>query len=263
MGKSKNKNLGTSYEYRVVEWFKSREGWNSQRIPLSGASQAVTDSIGGHDVKAWKENILLTIECKKRSRVADIKRRDSIEIKKEWVNKLDFNKDEILVVSTDRSDLYVFIPTERFFKVLGRSYVVEYTKDQVYSGDKQFVFKRASVDDSLDKRFHLKWMEQEWIILLLDEFVSLRETANISDELSFQDQIKRLNTLESALSFEKLNLAQITNKEKSLLYAKIDQLESGSIINPLVYAKEQFWLGEEAFVLVCPHCSKKIVKKDL
>ena len=82
MGKSKNKNLGTSYEYRVVEWFKSREGWNSQRIPLSGASQAVTDSIGGHDVKAWKENILLTIECKKRSRVADIKRRDSIEIKK-------------------------------------------------------------------------------------------------------------------------------------------------------------------------------------
>ena len=109
MGKSKNKNLGTSFEYRAVNWFQAREGWKSIRIPLSGSSDSITESIGGHDVKAWHENrsIFLIVECKKRSRVKDEKKRNQIEIKKEWIDKLQYQKDEILVVATDRSDMYI------------------------------------------------------------------------------------------------------------------------------------------------------------
>lgn len=265
MGKSKNKNLGNSFEYRVANWFSDREGWSGLRNPLSGASEQVNTQISKHDVRAWHDSlpIFFQIECKKRSKVKDPKRRDSIEIKKEWIDKLDFNKDEILVVATDRSDLYVFIPTKRYFKVLGRSYQVEYEKDQSYSGDRQFLFKRENVDNNPQKKYHLRWIEKEWVILLLDEFVTLRETSDIEDDLSFEDRIKRLNTLEGAQNFEKLNVSSLSNKEKSLMYAKLDQLEHGGKINPIIYAQEQFWMGDDAFVLVCPHCSVKITKKDL
>jgi Holliday junction resolvase len=265
MGKSKNKNLGSAFEYRCTHWFQAREGWKSIRIPLSGASESITESIGGHDVKAWHENrsIFLTIECKKRSRVKDEKKRSQIEIKSEWINKLQFQKDEILVVATDRSDMYVILPTKRFQQILGRSLDIAYDKSNIYAGDKQFVFKRESVDESSDKRYHLQWLGEGWTILLLDEFVTLRETANLDDKLSIEDQIKRLTVLEKAQDFEKINLPDLSYNQKRLLYSKLQELESGSVINPIAHSNDQFWLGDEAFVIACPFCKEKITKKNL
>lgn len=264
MGKSKNKSIGNAFEYRIAKWFSDREGWNGLRNPLSGASEQINTSISKHDVRAWHNNlpIFLQIEAKKRSKVADEKRRNSIEIKKEWIDKLDFFKDEILVVATDRSDLYVFVPLKRFFQVLGRSYEVNYDQDQIYTGEKQFVFKREAVDSTPLKRYHLQWLEKDWIILMLDEFITLRETANIQDDLTLEEQIKRLSTLDSARNFEKIHLSDLDYKQKSLLYAKLDQLENGSHVNPIYHAQEQFWL-DDAFIIVCPFCAKKITKKDL
>lgn len=265
MGKSANKNLGTAFEYRVVNWFQKRAGWDSLRIPLSGASESVTESIGAHDVKAWNEKagVFLAIECKKRSRVKDPKKRDSIEIKDEWIQKLDFTKDDILVVSTDRSDLYAFLPSSRFQQVLGRTVEVTYDKSQIYSGDKQFVFKRASVDESPNGRYHLKWKGVEWTALLLEEFVTLRETTTLEDKLSLEDQIRRLVSLEGARSFEKSNLESLNYNQKRLLYSKLHELESGSLINPVARSNDQFWLGEDSFILACPFCKEKVYKKNL
>lgn len=264
MGKSKNKNLGSAFEYRCVHWFQAREGWKSLRIPLSGASAIITESVGGHDVKAWheKNNIFLIIECKKRSRVKDEKKRSQIEIKKEWTDKLQYQKDEILVVATDRSEMYAVLPTKRFFQVLGRSFEITYDKSNIYTGDKQFVFKRELVDESVDKRYHLQWLGEGWTILLLEEFVTLRETANLDDKLSIEDQIKRLTALEKAQDFEKINLPDLSYNQKRLLYSKLQELESGSIINPIAHSNDQFWL-DDAFILACPFCLEKITKKNL
>lgn len=264
MGGSKSKNAGNSYEYRVANWFANRPGWNGLRNPLSGASEQISESVGKHDVRAWHNAlpIFLQIECKKRTRVRDEKKRSQIEIKKEWIDKINFAVDEILVVSTDRSDMYVFIPTKRFFTILGRSFELTYDKSQIYSGDKQFVFKRESVDESVDKRYYLQWMGEAWTVLLLEEFVTLRETANLDDKLSIEDQIKRLVTLEKAQEFEKLNLPDLNYNQKRLLYSKLQELESGTLVNPIAHSNDQFWL-DDAFVLACPHCSEKITKKDL
>lgn len=264
MGKSKNKNIGTSYEYRVANWFTEKSGWNGLRNPLSGASEQINEQISKHDVRAWHNSLplFLQLECKKKSRVKDESKRNQIEIKREWIDKIDFFKDELLVVSTDRSDLYVFIPTKRFFQILGRTFDISYDKENTYSGGSQFVFKRESVDESLDKRYHLQWLGEGWTALLLDEFVTLRETANLDDKLSIEDQIKRLTVLEKAQEFEKLNLTELNYNQKRLLYSKLHELESGSLVNPISHSNDQFWL-DDAFVLSCPRCKEKITKKDL
>ena len=264
MGKSKNKNLGSSYEYRIANWFSERPNWNGLRNPLSGASQQINEQISKHDVRAW-HNILpifFQIEAKKRSRVSDPKKRSQIEIKKEWIEKINFYADEFLVVATDRSPHYCVLPTKRFFQVLGRSFEITYDKSNIYTGDKQFVFKRELVDESVDKRYHLQWLGEGWTILLLEEFVTLRETANLDDKLSIEDQIKRLTALEKAQDFEKINLPDLSYNQKRLLYSKLHELESGSIINPIAHSNDQFWL-DDAFVLACPFCLEKITKKNL
>jgi Holliday junction resolvase len=257
-GGSKNKRAGSSYEYRLKAWFEEK-GWTSKRVALSGA----VEEIGRHDVHAWKSDIYLTVEAKKRTRVKDPKKRDQIEIKAEWLENIYFDKDEILVVATDRSPHYCFIPTLRFFQILGRSFHINYDKSQIYNGNKQFVFKRDSIDNSIDKRYHLEWMNKPWTVLLLDEFLLLRETATLNDSLSLEDRIRRLSNLEKATEFESHHVAEMNYNQKRLLYSKLEELESGSFINPLARADEQFWLGDEAFIVACPHCKEKITKKDL
>jgi hypothetical protein len=259
MSGSKSKRAGSSYEYRIRNWFIEK-GWSSKRIALSGA----VEDIGRHDVHAWKNDIYLVIEAKKRTKVADIKKRSQIEIKKEWIDKILFDKDELLVVATDNSPHYAVLPIKRFFQILGRRLEISYDKSNSYSGDKQFVFKRELVDESIDKRYHLQWLGEGWIILLLEEFVTLRETATLEDNLSHEEKIQRLSTYEKAQEYEKLYLQDLNYRQKYLLYSKLEQLESGEMINPLAHANEQFWLKDgEAYVVTCPHCDTNIYKKDL
>lgn len=259
------KRIGNAFEYRVADWFDQQPNWFGLRNPLSGASEQIKTAVSKHDVRAWNEklNIFLQIECKKRSKNSkDPKKSDSLEIKKEWIDKLDFENDELLVFATNRSPIYVFIPSSRFFRILGRSFEIEYSKENTFKGEKQFVLYRELVDRLEDKRFHLLWNQQPWTILLLDDFLVLRETAKIEQTLSVEEQIKRFTNLESALNFESENISTLNYKQKSLLYSKIHQLDSDGFINPVIHAESQFWL-DDAFILVCPHCSKKVTKKDL
>lgn len=263
MTKNKSGQSGKSFEYRVANWFSKKEGWQGARNPLSGASQQIVESISKHDVRAWNEklSIFFQIEAKKKTGVNKSKR-DEIIVQKKWIEKIDFTKDEFLVFATDRSDLYAFLPTTRFFQVLGRSYVIDYTKDNIYSGEVQFLLKRECIDSSPLRRYHLRWNDVEYTSLLLEEFVVLRETAVLHDDLTFEDQIKRLTSLEKAQHFEVAYLNQLNTTQKRLFYTKLEELESGQIINPVYLSQEQFWL-KDSFVVVCPHCSNKITKQHL
>lgn len=263
MAKNKSGTSGKSFEYRVANWFDKKEGWRGARNPLSGASQQIVESISKHDVRAWNDklSIFLQIEAKKKTGI-NKETRDEIIIQQKWIKKIDFTKDELLVFATDRSDLYVFLPTSRFFQILGRHYSVNYSKDNVYSGESQFLLRRDLIDGSPTKRYHLKWNHTEYVALLLEEFITLRETAVLDDQLSFEDKIKRLTSVSKAQQFEQDNLTQLNTTQKRLFYSKLEELESDQVINPLYLSQQQFWLAD-SFVLVCPHCSKKITKQDL
>lgn len=259
MSGNTNKLKGSSYEYRIRDWFIAR-GYGSKRIALSGAVQ----EIGRHDVHAWKDDLYLIIEAKKRTKTSDPKKHNQIEIKLDWTEKILWNKDEFLVFATLRSPHYCMVPTKRFFEVLGRSYDILYDKKNTFKGDKQFLFKREYIEEAPDQRFHVQWGKRKdlYTICMLEEYVTLRETANLVDEISIEDKIRRLQTIETALEFEKLYLEELDYKEKKLLYAKLDHLENDVMMNPVATAESQFWMSD-AWVLNCPHCEKSIRKDDL
>ena len=265
MGKSAQKNRGTSYEYRVADWFQARKKWSGRRIPLSGASAQIEESVGRHDVRTWHDDlpIFLQIECKKRGTTKKKVNQNQMEIQSIWIDKLEWYKDELLVFATNRSPHYAFLPLKRFFQILGRKYDISYDKKNTYNGAKQFALKRELIDEAEDKRFHLKWREQEYVALYLEDFVELRETADLHDELSFEDIIKRLTSLERGVEFEKLNLDELDYKQKRLLYSKLEELKSGTLISPMKHAQEQFWMEEDAFILNCPFCKENVRTKDL
>lgn len=258
----RSKQRGTSYEVRITNWFKELPGWDALRIPLSGASSSITQHIGGHDVKAWneKKSITLIVEAKKRGTVKDDKRCNEMEIKKEWIDKIDFDKDEVLVFATQRSPHYALIPLKRFFQILGRKFLVDYNKEQIFKGKGQFLFKRESFEKHGDY-YHINWAEAPYVIMLLEKFVVLRETSNLVTHLPLEDQIRNIQTLEQGKIFEQTNLEDLNYREKKMLYEKLDFLENGGFLNPLFHAKEQ-WYNQSAFVCICPHCEQKILKSD-
>jgi len=260
MGK-KNKSIGNSFEYRIRDWFKKRDGWQSERNPLSGASEQFTNAVGKHDVRAWKDSIFLQIEAKKRSRTKDPKKRHQIEIMKEWIDKIDFDKDEILVIGFDRSDLYTLIPTKRLEKILGREIALK-EDISTYSGGTQFVIKLKDLEENEYSHVYWKPFDIHYSLLSLDKFITLRETINLEDEITIEDKIKRCTSIDQIKNLEKEELENLSYGQKKLLYQKFETLENGLQINPFARATDQFWL-DDAFLLVCPHCNEKITKKHL
>lgn len=260
MGGKAAKTRGTGYEYRIAEWFNNREGWTSKRNILSGASQQFVEAVSKHDVRAWSDSgIFLQVEAKKKG---DAKDPDKMIIQKKWIDEIDFYKDELLVFATNRSPHYCLLPLKRFFQILGRTFIPNYTKQQHYKGTKQFTLNRANIDDAIDHRYHLTWRGIEYVAFYLEEFVTLRETADLDDQLSYEDRIKRLVSLEKAIEFEKIYLDDLSYKQKTLLYSKLEELENGQVINPLVHSQAQFWL-DDSFILKCPHCEETITRKDV
>jgi hypothetical protein len=261
-GGARVKRAGTSAEYAVANWFCKRENWEAKRNILSGASQQFCETVSKHDCRAWHKTlpIFLQIEVKKKTGIGN--KPNEIIVQNEWIEKIDFSKDELLVISTNRSPLWAFLPADRYFQILGRKYNVEYTSNQIFKGKSQFLFKREYIENC-DNKFHLLWDNKPYIVLLLEDFVMLRETANINDNLTMEEQIIRLNSLEKAIQFEQLNQS-LTYHEKSLLYNKMDQLDQGIFTNPIAKADQQWWLSDDQkYILTCPHCKQQVTKQDL
>lgn len=264
MGKAA-KVRGTSFEYRVRNWFNMQAGWQSERNPLSGASEQIKETVAKHDVRAWHtaKSIFLQIETKKRGKSKNSKRGQQMEIMREWIEKIDFTKDELLVIGLDRSDLYAVVPTERYFQLLGLTYDITYTKDNTYAGQTQFLFKLVDLQDDL---YHIKWecadFCEYYTIFPLERFVVLRETITLEMTLTFADRVMRAMTVDELKNLEQ-EVGSQTYKDKRLLYQKFEELESGQFINPVAHAQAQFWMGGDAFICICPHCEQPIHRADL
>lgn len=161
-----SKNRGRSYEYRVRDHFRSLEGWNAERNDNSKAKKQIkdTDIESKHDVVAWKEDwsIVLQIECKKTSKA-------KLALQWEWIEKIDFSNDEILVFATQRTSHYTLTSLQQYEEMVGK--ITKKHDCLEARGKSQW---RTSIDN-FDSLVELVWNEQHFVIMELSKFLIQRE----------------------------------------------------------------------------------------
>ncbi len=162
--------IGKGYEYRVKKWFIAHN-WKSERNPLSGASQQISSELGKHDVRSWREDlrIFLQIECKKTNKKAN-----TINVKQDWFDKIDFGNDEFLCFSYKNClEHFCLMPTNVIDKIMPN---LNKTKE-IYSpvGKKQFIMKREWLEKKPNQAFVLMFNNKEYSIVNLEEFINARE----------------------------------------------------------------------------------------
>ncbi len=242
--------IGKSYEYRLRNWFVEK-GWRSERNPLSGASQQISEQLGKHDVRAWKDNIFLQIEAKKTG----IKKKnkageddDTMVIQKEWLDKIDFNNDEFLVFSFNRCQQhFAFMTNDSAEKIIG---TLGMKKSDVHEakGGSGFGFKRQWLEDQRGLIVVCDFIGKTWYALDLEEYIDAREKSGIpTAATSFEDKIKSIQSMDLLKELHAAESSTWTTKQNRLYYSKLERLETGeeNKYNPEFIKQGQFWLSED------------------
>jgi hypothetical protein len=234
--------IGKGFEYRLKAWFKSRDGWLAERNPLSGASDQIEEELGKHDVRAWREDfqIFLQIECKKTNNEEAV-----LGIKKEWIDKINFNNDEFLVFSFLRcGQNFIFIPLEMVSPV-----VISLKKLETYkaSGDTVFGFKKEWIADKPDSYCIVDFIEKSWAVFDLTFYIDYREKNKIETKTTnSSDKIKVINTVDELKKYREAESSGWVTKDWKAYYNKLDRLESGETsYNPAFIKEGQWWLPED------------------
>ena len=235
--------IGRTYEYRVRDFFR-KAGWKSERNPLSGASDQIEEELGKHDVRSWREdfNIFLQIECKKTNDENGI-----LGIKKEWIDKIDFNNDEILVFSYLRcSQDFIFIPKEFALDVI-KSMKLKLLQTHVAKGGTIFGFKKEWLEHKDGEYCIVEFLEREWAAFDLVEYVKYREKFKVETKATtFADKIKSISSIDDLKKLRAEDEANWKTKDWKSYYSKLDRLESGDVsYNPSFIKEGQWWLPED------------------
>ena len=194
-----SKQRGYGLEAKLVNWFNNKDkredwpqGWESERNTLSREEKKFGQVTAKHDVKALKclkdGAIFLQIEAKKTGK-------ELLSIQKKWLDKIDFHKDELLVIALSRTDSFAFIDIERmpYLKKdclqigIGMQTALIKQAKRVLScrgGSSVRVHKKEIEDATLAQPVILDWknINRQFCIFPLVEFVALREQSptNIS-----------------------------------------------------------------------------------
>jgi len=164
--------IGRNYEYRVRDWFTD-QGWKAERNPLSGASEQIVTELGKHDIRTWREDlkIFLQVECKKTS-----KKDNKLNLEQEWLDKIDFAKDEFLCFSYKNCKEHFGLTTEEVAMKIFQDRDMDLT-DDVYSpkGKKQCVMKRVWFEKKPAQLFQIKFNKKMYYIFNLEVFLKARE----------------------------------------------------------------------------------------
>jgi hypothetical protein len=250
------KGRGTSYEYRVRNWFQER-GWEAERNPLSGASDQISETTGKHDVRAKKAGLFLQIECKKTGA------EDKHKLQRIWFEKIDFKNDEFLVFAFSRSDHYAII-TQGIYKALNPDFL-EDTPRYTAEGASQFTFHRAWLNAEDPVCFLWKDYGEIYVATELSKFIALLEKRGPLETLNPIDVIKATDDIPKLLEWYKIHKHRLTNKEKHFYYNKLCMLEEGCTGPSREFiASQQFWRDtSDDIVMKCPHCTNLITYKQL
>lgn len=241
--------IGRGYEYRVRDLFL-KKGWFAERNPLSGASDQIEEQLGKHDVRAWKGDIFLQIECKKtmkKKKTKDGQDDDTLIIQKEWLDKIDFTNDEFLVFSYNRSQQhFAFMTKEASEKILDSS-KMKLTPVFEPRGSVGFGFKREWLEDKRDVIHVSDFDDKIWYAMDLEVFIDAREKCGLPTKAtSFDEKIKVVQSIDTLKEMFKES-SKWTTREMRLYYSKLERLESGkdNNYNPGFIKDSQFWLDEK------------------
>lgn len=186
-----SKQRGYGLEAKLVNWFNNKDkredwpqGWESERNTLSREEKKFGQVTAKHDVKALKclkdGAIFLQIEAKKTGK-------ELLSIQKKWLDKIDFHKDELLVIALSRTDSFAFIDIERmpYLKKDWTSSIKQAKRIlSCRGGSSVRVHKKEIEDATLAQPVILDWknINRQFCIFPLVEFVALREQSptNIS-----------------------------------------------------------------------------------
>ena len=248
---------GTSYEYRVRNWFCAH-GWDAERNALSGASQQISDALGKHDVRAQKGRIFLQIECKKTGV------REIHKVQREWFDKINFNNDEFLVLAFSKSPHYIMMPASIYKEVFPNFYLEQarYT----IKGGTVFGLHRSWLDAEDPMTLFWEQYDTFYVITNLETFIPALEKRGPLQRLSFIDVIKMSKSAEELAAWYQNTRHRLTNYEKSLYYAKLHRLENNIVEDPSkdFVSSVQWWRDtSKDFVLQCPHCNATINREDV
>lgn len=186
-----SKQRGYGLEAKLVNWFNNKDkredwpqGWESERNTLSREEKKFGQVTAKHDVKALKclkdGAIFLQIEAKKTGK-------ELLSIQKKWLDKIDFHKDELLVIALSRTDSFAFIDIERmpYLKKDWTSSIKQAKRIlSCRGGSSVRVHKKEIEDATFAQPVILDWknINRQFCIFPLVEFVALREQSptNIS-----------------------------------------------------------------------------------
>jgi hypothetical protein len=220
-----------------------KKGWKAERNPLSGASDQIEEELGKHDVRCWKEEmkIFLQLECKKTNHES------VLDIKKEWIDKIDFYNDEFLVFSYMRCQQhFAFMPADVLDEIVEK---MKLKKSETFEprGEVLFGCKREWIEGKLDTVFVVSFLGKLWYIIDLDIYIDAREKLNIETKsTTVADKIKSINTVKELKALKDTEGAAWGTKALKAYYNKLDRLESGDVsYNPDFIKTSQWWLPEE------------------
>jgi len=251
-----SKSRGDSFEYRVRNWFK-KIGWDSERNPLSGASEQLKVLVAKHDVRASKNGIFLQVECKKTAGISTHK------LQRIWYEKIDFRNDEFLAFAFGRSPIYCIVPLTTYQTLFPDAPT---TPKFTAKGQKQFTFHRKWVDEEDPLVFYWKTYDELYVATLLENWIEAIENRGPLENLMPVDTIKGATDAKLLTVWFKKNEVRLTNEEKCLYYGKLHRLEHGIKDQPnhQFLAEVQWWRDTSGdFVMHCPHCDMDITQGDL
>ncbi len=253
-----SKSRGTSYEYRVRDWFNARPNWSAERIILSGAVKSIADELGKNDVKAQHQNgTFLQIECKKTGD------HEEHVIQWAWLEKIDFTNDEFLVFAFGRSDHYVLVKQE-IYAELDKKFIPS-APNFTAEGDTRFKVKREWFVE-LPVTVFWSTHNQMFVVTTLDRYVELLEARGPLKTLQPIEVIKAATAIEPLIAWYKEFKHRLTSYERSLYYAKLHRLENDIDDKPTAefIATNQWWRDtSQDFVMQCPHCKETITHQQL
>lgn len=179
---------GRGFEYRLVSILKNEDnredypkGWDGERNSLSREQSAFGQKIASHDVKGWKcvENdkvIFIQIEAKKTAKAI-------LRVQKEWIDKINWMNDELLVIGFNRSDSYAVLDWPILNTLFKRETILVEMKGKAnkilsYKGNSSVGVHQNDLENcSLEKPIILEWgtIDRIFLIIPFISYIALRE----------------------------------------------------------------------------------------
>jgi len=258
--------IGTSFEYRIGSVLQKKNNWQSRKNSFSGANALYEEEVGKYDVRAWGEGphrrIFLQLECKTTINSEDH------SIKKEWFDKLDFLNDEYTVFSyKNHRTNYTVLPDDLYRTLICKGAQEVFVDLRVFQskGEDSFTVKKSILLEHIkDSRGHVgfrfKNRDTLYHIFDFDELIEAIERRGYQierfEKMTMLEKLKVINEAEDLTQFYKENESLMTPREKRVYWQKIERVMNEAHDKD-VYEMLEATYGWISHELQCPKCDHR------